>query len=359
MNRPKMNEVTYNSLYTRGPAVKGFGKEPASQRVFHITQKIGDVTMPGTAGAPSATLTPYAIQPGLPSLTGPYCAEIANYERYRLLGGAFMFKSTMEAGTKSFLGQVRIGFSADATHTIDTAYELNRTKFIAGKPTDDLGCLIECDPSVQPTYPRNGLQIRESTVTGDLNDYDWGNVIVELTAGADTVSATVGEIWFVGKVQCLGDPKTTVTSGRLSIGTSVGQVTNAAPLGTARTVNISRGVCSTITVTSTTITFPPCVVGCVFEMFFYWIGTSATLVKPTFTFTNCTSFTDVGEPDYTQASGLTCGLTGASAGGAALFLVRPNADNATLVLSGATLPVNSILYLYITALGYGLGSSEI
>jgi len=359
LENPKINPVpvTYNSLYTKGPRLTGFGKEPPQRRTFHFTQKIGDVVMPSSTGTANASITPYPLQPGLPNITGTYCSDIASYERYKFEGVGLIYKSTMEAGTKSYLGTIRLGFAHDCSFSVNTVAEVNRLSPLSGKPTEDLTYLVECDPSIQPTLALNGLKTRESAVasTADANDYDWGNLVVEAVAGADTTSATVGEVWIIGKVTVLGESRMPPCSGRLSTGWS--DSTNASPLGLTRTTNIARGIASTITLSGTTITFPACTVGCVFEIVIVWWGGSVACTKPTVTANNTTILSDIGDPTpVAGAMGIgfvtttSCSL---------LMLVRPNADNATIVLSGAVIPVTSSGYCYITALGFGLDSSEV
>lgn len=272
--------TVYNDLMKNQVPVMHSSSESV---VFRHREYIADVS--STA---SFTTTVYSVNPGL-ALTFPYLSNIAqNFQEYEFRGLVFEFKSTSATAlnsTNTALGTVIMAaqYRADATAFVDKQQMLNEMWSADSKPSDSFILPIECAPAENPLHAQ---YVRGSSVpTGqDTKMYD----LCKLTVGTygSQATAVVGELWATYEV-VLRKPQ--LSSGLNLYGKSAHyssqSFTNSAPLGGAA---VQSGDTIGLVFTNTTITWPLGSQG-YFLVTLVWIGTSASIVGPALSYTNCTS----------------------------------------------------------------------
>lgn len=370
MNRGGVS-LKANSLFTsgRGPAEPIFTAGGKPKSVVNFAHKLTDVTMPSTSGEAGATYTTFALQPGLYTSIGLSAAKFKAAARYKLLGGAIVYRPTYSAGTKNDLGTVGIGIQynvAGATRDTYAEFQALAPMRDSAAISDGKGFMVgvECDPTLLYGSYEDGFLVRTAALsTGSLNDYDWANVVMEKVAGADTTSAKTGELWWFGTAVATQDDSIGVVEGQL-IASLGGTPSGTNPLGSsAPTYKIRNGVLAdtTIDYSTKTITFGTCCRSVNLKLTFRYVGTSATIAAWGTTLTGCTELNFVWNGTAWGTTGGSTPVNGvASTAYQRDYAIRCDTSTATMALgTGGTIPTSAtIAQVEITAYGVGLGEGE-
>jgi hypothetical protein len=240
---------------------------------------LGDIL--GTSGFSNIT---YPLNPGM-SQTFPWLSTIAqNYQEYKFHGLIFEFRPLITDFVTSGAPGVMVmatNYNSDqVAYTSRVAME-NSEYAVSVKPTRELVHGIECGPG-QTVLPQ--LYVRTGTVPvgQDLRLYDLG-----LTQIATQANPTqdIGELWVSYCVEFFKPILAADIGANISYAHAGRSTFSAAnPLGTIGLVNQTN---MTITITSTTITFPA-QTGQKYLVELSWGGSVAGVATyPGVTFTNC------------------------------------------------------------------------
>lgn len=280
----------------------------------------------------------FPINPGL-SDTFPWLSSIANnFEQYRFNGLIFQFVSTssdaIASTTNLGLGQV---IAATDYNSVDHAY-LNAPQMLgsmfsnSGKPSENIMHAVECAPSDQAQklyYVRSG----DVPTGADIRLYDMASFQLA-TQNMPAVYTGMGQLWVTYDVTFCKS----VQNNQLGFNLNTDQYDIVAPydstgyFGTSRTLLAHSNLGTTVT--SNKISFPPTISSGYYMITYLAYGTSTALVTPTLTYANCT---DLFFLNNQTASGFA--NTGSTFTGLIIVkLIRITARDATITLSGGTLP---------------------
>jgi len=187
----------YNNLFpgqseNSVPQFAGAGGDDVGTIILSDSEFLGNLT-----GTTNFDLTYFTIQPTLFE-TFPFLSQIAaNYEEYEVLQLALSYVSKMSNTTASgSLGTVSMypEYNTAATMPEDKFTLLGKTNAVSAKPTKDIVCGFECDPSKNSgssgKYIRNGAV----PVGEDRKNYDMGYLVIA-TDGMPTDGEMIGEVW--------------------------------------------------------------------------------------------------------------------------------------------------------------------
>jgi len=187
----------YNNLFPQQtensvPQFNGSGADDVGTIIISDSEFLGNLT-----GTTNFDLTYFTIQPTLFE-TFPFLSQIAaNYEEYEILQLALSYVSKMSNTTASgSLGTVSMypEYNTAATMPEDKFTLLGKTNAVSAKPTKDIVCGFECDPSKNSgssgKYIRNGAV----PVGEDRKNYDMGYLVIA-TDGMPTNGEMIGEVW--------------------------------------------------------------------------------------------------------------------------------------------------------------------
>lgn len=277
--------VASNSLLTGGlnpPEIVNSVNSGAF--IVRHREYIADVT-----STENFTMREFAIQPGLPA-TFPWLAQVAHaYEQYRIRGMIFEFKSTSSNAVLSTAASTALG-----TVIMATSYNPSLVEFVDKRTMENYQFANSCAPSANLMHPiecaRNQTPVTELFIRtddvpqgDDIKLYDIGKFVLA-TVGMQQTGGIIGELWVTFEIEFL-KPKMLEEIGVLQAATIyTPSYTNALPLlggtlqpGSNLDMLISGGV----------LYFPADLNFGSYLLIFYWVGTSAAITFPGFTFTNC------------------------------------------------------------------------
>jgi hypothetical protein len=294
----------------------------------------------------------FSINPGL-ATTFPFLSAIAqNFQEYSFNGLVFEYKSTSAdalSSTNTALGSIMMAavYRADAGSFFNKQQLLNEMWSADAKPSESFLLPIECDPSENPLPVQ---YVRGTAVPSgqDTKLYDLATLTV--ASYGSQAASVVGELWATYEVVLR---KPMITSGIATYGDSalfeLVTPTNANMLGASR-VQIMDFI--GLTLTATSVTFPPSAQGVFLLCLSYKNGTGVTAAFTQPTLTNC-SFVTVGGDNYFGSTG-----TGSTYSCTWVIVKIPNTYSAAIVAySGFTIPVTPAhSELLVTQLPGGLPS---
>jgi hypothetical protein len=270
--------MTQNSLWDHKMGTQVPVMHSTSESIrFRHREYLGDIT--------SSTLFQsqiFNINPGIES-TFPFLSLIAsNFQEYQFKGLVFYYKSTSSPvlnavstamGTVSMVAQYR----ADAPALTSKLQILNEMWAADGRPSDDILLPVECSPRENPMaiqYVRTGLL----PAGQDIKLFDLAKVVLA-TAGQQTPGNTIGELWCSYDIE-LYKPVLGVGLSNTNDGVAIfllASVATGVPLGSGRTPVVDT---IGLSLTTTTITFPPGSVG-VFVINWFTACTAGAITNPT------------------------------------------------------------------------------
>jgi hypothetical protein len=245
------------------------------------------------SSATSFTNLVYSVNPGLDD-TFPWLSQIArSFEKYKLMGMIFHFKSTSAtalSSTNTALGKIIMSADynpGDDDYTmLQQAYNSMHT--VSGNPSQDIMFPVECDPK---NFATKNFFVRSGPVPDDQDVRLYDVCKVNFITDGSQAAAVVGELWVTYDI-ILFSPVFGAGVDRESCTSSATTgITDAQPLGTnqsASTDTIGITITAAVTANTATIAFPP---GMGYGRFFVTLaisGSSTAITIPTFTGTNCT-----------------------------------------------------------------------
>jgi hypothetical protein len=301
---------------------------------------LGDIHSGALVGGSSEfNLASYSINPGLPG-TFPWLSTIAQqFDQWQPNGIVFEFRSTSSDynGTSQALGVVVLATDYDS---MDNDYaskiEMENSDYaMSVKAADGAVHGVECDMTERPTrilYTRT-TDIPANT---DARMYDLGKFQIA-TKGMSAADVNVGELWVsyditFYKKQLAGALGKSIYSNML-LGTT--GISTSNYFGTDTSV-FSSSLIVQLTGDTVLLEASQAVVGSRFHVSYWCVGSSATVVIPTFTLFDCRL--ETAYPQYNTS-------WGAGAGGTYIYhsigiVVTGPAPYFQLV--GGTLPVSPI-----------------
>lgn len=322
--------VKKNTLLHGGPPIFD---GPKYVRIRH-REYLGDIS-----STVSFTNNSYPINPAN-QVTFPWLSQIADqFEQYRFNGLIFEFVSTSADAlnsTNTALGNVILATDYDAE---DAAYANQQQMLSAlfsnsGKPSSNIMHAVECAPDSLVTQ---WLYVRSSSVSNgpDARLYDLGNFQVA-TYGSQA-AAVIGQLWVTYDV-VFQKPQMNNVLG-LSLKTDHFIMTapgTSAYFGTDAATNLGvAGSNLGCTLSASTLTFPPLLSGGEYMLIYTTNGSSATVVSPSISLTNC-SLTQVWQNNAFSNSGTPNSVV--TTRFMYMAIVKITAQGASITLSGGTLP---------------------
>lgn len=276
--------------------------------------------------------TTYPINPGIPS-TFPWLAGVANnFQKYKLNGLIFYFKSTaaqVAYSTNNALGTV-VGVTQYNVYDPQPV-SLNQVLNIAGvmeeKPTRDCIFPVECD-RFHAIYP--AMFVRDKSVSDDLAKYDPGKF--QLCTSGSQAAAVVGQLWVAYDVTLIQPIPAALSTGDVPTGGSLyylsGEYTTGNPLGSSVLIsdNLIDGQGGSILMTDSVTTIPPPRVPARIVVQAFWTVNPGSWVAPTVSDTN---LTEVYSGFAISAGTITY---------SGIFEIDDPSLSSTLTMSGGTAP---------------------
>jgi len=304
---------------------------------------LGDISSSTSA----ISILSYALNPGM-ARTFPWLAKMAaGFQRYKINGLAFFFKSSSANAlnsTNTALGWVggAVQYNVYDTAPISKQIFLNLTGAREGKPSEDNIYPVECSRALTNF---TSYFIRSAPVADDMAKYDFANF--HLAVGGSQAAAVVGELHVAYDVTLIepnleGNVAGLETARFLSIDYS-----NANPLGVTNTKVIDTIGAS---MNGTTISWTA-QAGSHYVLTAHWFGTAATVAYPVTTLNGLISDEIfAGNPPAPVTGGLIAPVAGASVDRA--FLCRSAYSNITGPVSisfaaGGTLPPAGVLNIWV------------
>jgi hypothetical protein len=245
------------------------------------------------------TPTTYAINPGM-FATFPWLSTIASrFQKWRNNGIVFFFKSTAGlavAATNNALGDimgaVQYNYYAPALSTKQDLLLLSGSS--NGKPAENQIFPVEARGDISRDPVRI---IRNSGVSGDYNNYDWGKFTLA-TSGCQGANV-VGNLYVCYDITLI-QPR--LFNQDIFYAATLNSVDNTHPLGTSVTIGQAPVPSTAVSVSGNVITFSG-VTGNLFSIIYSVTGTSAAVTAPVYAYSGCAVSTG---PYNSPANGETC-----------------------------------------------------
>ncbi|QMW68835.1 capsid protein [Crucivirus-372] len=277
-------------------------------RVSH-REYVGDVIAPGNG---SSTFQTYQLNPGN-SVVFPWLSSQAlSYQKYKLLGAIWEFKSTTGNFSTATTANPNVGEvvmstnynCADPPFTNRNAME-NTQYCSSAKPSTSFVHIIECDPSLQA---QENLYIAEGAAPRpqmSINEANWCQTTVA-TLGTQITNGSapfqLGSLYITYDVLLIQPIDRSASVAPTSTYSNLGlDVTEPFPLGNylnivanpANSINVViRGKPGDATLYNT-ISMPETGNGCYYFIYRCFLGTSGAWAAPAFTnLTNCALLSD-------------------------------------------------------------------
>lgn len=272
--------VKSNNLIGAGAQAPQFDGS-TTVRIRH-REYLGDIISSSTPGA--FQIQSFPINPGL-TATFPWLANVcgATFQQYRINGMIFEYRSMSADALNSVntaLGTVVMCTDYDSADVPFTSkQQMENTMFgVSCKPACNMIHAIECarfQTSISELYIR-AYGIPPNT---DPRLYDMGNFYIA-TVGMQGSSVNCGELWVtydVSLIKSIEQVPLYIAPFAYYTITSPGAV--FGPLGSAQTKIIDQ-IGLTLSNTFMSVAFPSTIdIGSVWELYYYLIGTSTSLVS--------------------------------------------------------------------------------
>lgn len=338
-------EIKENALMAMGdksimPPI--INKDEGRGIIVRRSEYISDIITSATPGA--FNLDSFHINPGLEETFNWLSQVAANFDEWVCEGMYFEFRSMSSDAlnsTNTALGSVIMAanYNSKSPNFSSKQAMENYEGGVSIKPSQSLRYFVECAKNqtvLSDLYVRTG-DIIDGTGQ-DIRFYDLANFQIA-TQGMQAASVNIGELWVTYQIS-LRKPKMYVAFGLYDsfyAARIVGSTDNA-PLGTSvveegTSASITGVNNLAITITSgTDINFPPNPLPQTYIMSLYWVGTSVTLVSPSFTYgTGIESGVLISSPPSTAT-------TTTYAYSSWFYIPGNNQDNRIVLSSGNTLP---------------------
>lgn len=297
------------------------------------------------------TVQTFALNPGVAS-SFPWLAQVASsFEEYRWRGLLFEFKSlssdaVLSSATSSALGSIVMATQYNALSPAfpDKKTMENYEFACSEKPSCTFIHPVECKPGVTPVTK---LYVRSGGIPANADQrlYDLGEFSIA-TVGMQANSGVAGELWATYEVEFFKNKYNPI---ELTDHLVLATVTNAAPLGLTTAAGSVQGsnLGGTINAAGTIYSFPPNLSNGLFLVTFIWVssGPTGAVTGPTLGLANCINrpYISGGGNRQSPANGVTTAIL------EYIMVIQVQSQNATITLSGCTLPP-SIQYadMYVT-----------
>lgn len=307
----------------------------------------------GSAGA--FNLQQFSINPGIAS-TFPWLASVAgNFQEYRPLGMLFEFRSTSADSlnsTNTALGTVVLATDYDATDDLSVTFQnkqmmMNHEFSQSAKQSCSVLHPIECAPSMNP-YSIYHVRAGDEPANADKRLTDIGTFGIA-TFGQQGNAVTIGELWVTYEIEFLKPQALNLIGAEVGVfkAFSNTSVNTSNYFGTVSALVTRAGSTLGMSVTANTLRFPANLQSGSYLVIYSLLGGStASVIPPTVTPTNCTVpllFNNgvngsISAPVPT-ATAQACILS---------FVVKITAASAFVTFSGGTLPTGPNLDLIVT-----------
>lgn len=287
----KVNDgVAMNSLFTGSRANSAsFGSTGDTFRVRH-DEFIMDITTTATQG--QFYNNSFAINPGNEALA-PLLANLAlNFEKYRMRGLVFMFRSSTSPYFQyGAMGTyvMTMAYNASAPLYTSKTQAENSDFAISARLDESAAYGVECARDhMSPDF----LYVQSPGITTPVNLTDMGTFQLCIAPGAQIpANSVLGELWVSYDIE-FASPRLGLTRTGYFHVTRTGCTAAAAPLGTLTTWSKAFGTLDGVIVTSTTIEFPNARVGDTYDIQLSWLGsnTGNAAATPVMTNTNVTPY---------------------------------------------------------------------
>lgn len=320
----------YNMLYNSNQAPQ-FASSKRQNMICH-REYLGDLS-----GSTGFSITSYPINPGQ-ATTFPWLSTVAqSYERYKIHGMVFEFRTTSSEYNTSTaaLGSVIMATDYNVLNTTFTSKQ-NMENFegaMSAKPSISMLHGVEC----QRTATTDELFVRTGAVqsSADQRLYDLGQFEIATTGMSGAY--VIGELWVTYCVEFMTPKMLDQPGGSvLSLHSFRTSVTNANPLGTVSVTQIGT-LAATITASAIVFNAP---IGTQFLVALNWIGGSVSLAIPAITYSGATPLTIFGNaatPDANSAIN-NSGTTTTVGINYAVVLTTTRTVTISFTTSGNTLP---------------------
>ena len=335
------------------PSVENIHSGPGM--VLRHREYLGDIYTSPTVGA--FKLDSFPVNPGV-SKTFPWGSTIArNFEEYTLEGVIFEFKSTSSDAlnsTNTALGTVIMSTDYDsADSTFSDKYQMLQNHFTNScKPS--MSCMhpIECAKGVTTLTQR---YVRGDVVpTGtDIRLADWCHFQIA-TQGFQAANVQIGELWVTYQIALYKPQDAAVIPADRFVRSGV---TNALPLGTTITNDISTNTLGCTLDSSTVLAFPQHRARGRFYVNVRWhAATGATITYPLLTLTNrvvknVPGWTDQPNAQHSPGSG-TASINKAAVG----YYIDITSPRAAITFGTAGVLPTDLVEIEIHEVPFGFGS---
>lgn len=342
-------------------------------RISH-REYVADVVAPGNG---SSTFATYQVNPGNAAVFPWLYSQAMSYQKYKILGAIWEFKSTTgnfstAVGANPNVGEVVISSNyncADPAFNTRTAME-NTQYCTSAKPSTSFVHIVECDPALQA---QENLYVVENAIPRaqmSINEANWCQTTVA-TFSTQVVSPAPGQftsyqlgslyitydILLIQPVDRSGSITPTATAWN-NIG-----VTEPFPLGDARSIryNTSNSINLQIQgyagwggVNGNVITLPQTSQGSYFVQAMGYGGTATPYTAPAYsTFTNCSTLEDY-DVNNLPFNFATPNNTATAINWSVAIGIRVNGPSPTFVLGGGDIPTGGSVRFIITRIDQDL-----
>lgn len=339
--------VKNNSLVAEGNAPLAMHGKGAT---FRLTKReyIGDIYSSGTIGAFKSQT--FQLNPGNAQLM-PWTSGFASgFQKYRLLGAIFQYKSEVGDSTGQLNTALGVVAMASNYNAADQDFPnmqamCNSQYSTSEKPSTSMVHIVECDPALQSQkslyvtpggVPRAGMSI---------NECNWLKFAIA-SEGIPAANVRLGQLWITYDLEFIQ----TIDNGlqmntRTDTFTNGTGITGTNPLGS--TSNVQKAVNNSIggrIVNGTTYAFPELLQQGTYLVTYYLNQTAGIWTAPTLTGTNCVLFNfSPGVP------AIACPENGEGAiqFASVTYGFRVTGQNATISFSGTAMGAGAIGIIFV------------